>query len=162
MQKLIVLGVFILTVGIIGCMKAIGENSNIGYPEGYRSWVHVKSMIIEPSHPLENPFQGIHHIYGNEKAIEGYKTGKYEDGAVIVFDLLNYTEVDKTIQEADRKLIGIMQKDSTKNASTGGWGFEGFASDSKTERLVTDGGQSCFSCHQSVKESDYVFSKWRD
>lgn len=55
-----------------------------------------------------------------------------------------------------------MQKDSAKYASTGGWGLEGFAADSKTERLVSDGGQSCFACHESVKESDYVFSKWRE
>lgn len=162
MKKIIVVGAFVLFIGVVGCMKTIGENSRIEYPEGYRGWTHVKSMIIQPGHPLENPFQGIHHIYGNEKAVEGYKTGKYQDGSVIVFDLLNYTEADKTIQESDRKLVGMMQKDSSRFSSTGGWGFEGFAADSKTQRLVTDGGQNCFSCHQSVKENDYVFSKWRE
>jgi len=91
---------------------------------------------------LKNPFQGIHHIYGNEKAIAGYKEGKFENGAVIAFDLINYNQADSTIQESGRKLIGVMQKDSSKYASTGGWGFEGFATDSKTERLVSDGGQS--------------------
>ncbi len=162
MKKSIVFGAIILVIGAVGCMKTIGESSKIAYPDGYRSWTHVKSMIIEPGHPLENPFQGIHHIYGNEQAIEGYKSGTFQDGAVIIFDLLNYNQADMTIQESDRKLIGIMQKDSAAYASKGGWGFEGFAGDSKTERLVADGGQSCFSCHQSQKESDYVFSKWRD
>lgn len=28
------------------------ELVNVPYPEGYRTWSHVKSMIIQPGHPL--------------------------------------------------------------------------------------------------------------
>jgi hypothetical protein len=136
--------------------------NNIKFPEGYRNWVHIKSMIIEPGHALENPFQGIHHIYANPKALKGFKSGNFKNGSIIVFDLLKYNSADKTIQEGERKLIGIMNKDSTKFASTGGWGFEGFAGNSKTERLVSDGGKSCFECHASQKDNDYVYSKYRN
>lgn len=55
-----------------------------------------------------------------------------------------------------------MSKDSSKYKTTGGWGFEGFKGNSKTERLVADDGTSCFSCHTSQKEHDYVFTHWRD
>ena len=133
----------------------------VPYPKGFRSWFHTKSMLIEPGHALENPFQGIHHIYANEKALNGLKTGHYPDGAILVFDLLNYHAKDNAIQEGERKLIGVMHKHSKKYAATGGWGFEGFGGDSKNERLVKDGGESCFACHTSEKQRDYVFSELR-
>ena len=140
---------------------AMAGEDKVPFPEGYRNWLHAKSMLIQPGHALEDPFQGIHHIYANKKAADGLKTGKYKDGAVLVFDLLNYVEKDKTIQEGDRKLVGVMLKDAKKYAETGGWGFEGFAGDSKTERLVSDGGKSCFGCHASEQKTDYVFSEYR-
>ena len=137
------------------------ESNEVTFPSGYRNWLHAKSMLIQPGHALENPFQGIHHVYANGKAAAGLKSGHYADGSVLVFDLLNYEEKDKTIQEGSRKLVGVMQKDSVKYSATGGWGFEGFAGDSKTERLVKDGGKSCFDCHASQKDKDYVFSEFR-
>jgi hypothetical protein len=137
------------------------QEQSVPFPEGYRNWLHAKSMLIQPGHALENPFQGIHHVYANALAEAGLKTGKYEDGAVLVFDLLNYQEKDKSIQEGERKLVGVMHKNAKKFATTGGWGFEGFSGDSKTERLVKDGGASCFACHTSEKDKDYVFSEYR-
>lgn len=134
----------------------------IDYPDGYRSWTHIKSMVLHPGHPLENPFKGIHHVYGNEKAVTGTKTGKFEDGSVLVFDLLAYQTQDKASTEGDRILTGVMVKDGKHYPETGGWGFEGFNGNSHTERLVSDGGQSCFGCHTSQKDHDYVFSRWRD
>ena len=141
--------------------SAQATEHSVAYPEGYRTWLHAKSMLIQPGHALENPFQGLHHVYANKKAESGLKSGKYQDGSVLVFDLLQYQEKDKTIQEGERKLLGVMQKDSRKYAATGGWGFEGFAGNSKTERLVKDGGASCFACHVSEQKTDYVFSQYR-
>ena len=86
---------------------------------------------------------------------------QYNDGAVFVFDLLSYTEADFSLQEGDRKLIGVMHKDQGNYAETGGWGFEAFAGDSKTKRIVKDAGIGCFSCHTEVKENDYVFTHYR-
>lgn len=142
--------------------SSFAEGIDAPYPEGYRNWFHVKTMLIEPGHQLENPFQGIHHVYANQNAVEGLNTGAYPDGSVLVFDLLEYSEKDLTIQEGDRKLVGIMHKNSNMYSSTGGWGFEGFAGNSKTERLVHDGGKSCFACHTSEKNTDYVFSRIRN
>jgi hypothetical protein len=156
-----------LLVALVGMLVAVATNSyaeesGVSFPQGYRSWLHVKSMLIQPGHALENPFQGIHHIYANGKAATGLKTGTYADGSVLVFDLLNYAEKDKTIQEGERKLVGVMHKDSAKYSATGGWGFEGFGGNSQTERLVKDGGKSCFGCHAPEKGKDYVFSALRD
>ena len=47
----------------------------VAYPEGYRQWTHVKSMVIQPGHALYDAFGGIHHLYANAKAEAGYKSG---------------------------------------------------------------------------------------
>lgn len=146
----------------VNTMAALAADNAVPYPEGYRQWLHVKSMLIQPGHALENPFQGLHHVYANKQAEEGLKKGKYANGSILVFDLLQYEEKDKTIQEGARKLIGVMVKDDKKYAATGGWGFEGFSGNSKTERLTNDGGKACFSCHESQQKSDYVYSQYRE
>lgn len=134
----------------------------VDYPDGYRTWTHIKSMVLHKGHPLENPFMGIHHVYGNEAGVKGTKSGQFGDGSVLVFDLLKYVTADKASTEGDRALVGVMVKESAKYPATGGWGFEGFKGDSHTERLVNDGGKSCFDCHTLQKESDFVFTRWRE
>ncbi len=134
----------------------------VPYPEGYRDWSHVKSMVINPGHPLYEAFGGIHHLYANRKAMEGYRTGRFPDGAVIVFDLLEAKSADNTVQEGARKVVGVMHKDGKRWKATGGWGFEGFKGDSKTERAVAgNAAKACFECHTAQKDRDYVFSAWR-
>jgi len=138
------------------------DDKVVPYPDGYRQWNHVKSMIIQPGHPLAKTDEGMHHIYANEGALEGLKSGVYPNGSVLVYDLLAYIVKDKTMQEGERKLVGVMHKDSEAFAETGGWGFEGFAGNSKTGRLIKDGGTACFSCHAPHKDKGYVFSNLRD
>ena len=138
------------------------QQTQVAFPEGYRDWRHIKSMVLLPGHSLENPFGGSHHVYGNRKAIEGLKSGKYADGATFAFDLFDAPNEDHAITEGNRKLLGVMVRNAKAFAETGGWGFEGFAGDTKTERLVADGGKSCFACHQSQAQSQYVFTKARD
>ena len=135
----------------------------VPYPAGYRNWHHVKSMTIDKGHPLYEAFGGIHHIYANPKAGAGYKSGKFPDGAVIVFDLLEAKSADNAVTEGARKVVGVMHKDAKKFAATGGWGFEGFGGGDKTNRVVRDKAASaCFACHEPQKGHDYVFSRLRD
>ncbi len=134
----------------------------VPYPEGYRDWTHVKSMVINPGHPLYDAFGGIHHLYANKKALQGYRSGKFPDGAVIVFDLLESRTGDNALQEGGRKVVGVMHKDAKKWKDTGGWGFEGFKGDSKTERAVgKNAAAACYACHTQQKERDFVFSVYR-
>lgn len=140
----------------------VAQESTVPYPDGYRAWHHVKSMVILPGHPLEDPFEGIHHIYANDKALEGLGQNRYEDGAVLVFDLLESVRGEHAVEEGDRKLVGVMVHDARRYSSTGNWGFEGFAGNSRSERLTRDGGQSCFACHASQKDRQYVFTRLRD
>src|SRR5690606_37522469 len=82
--------VLVASLGSLACgMTLFGaEDARVPYPEGYRDWTHVKSMVIQPGHPLYESFGGIHHLYANDAAIKGYQSGKFPDGAVIIFDLL--------------------------------------------------------------------------
>ena len=134
----------------------------VAYPEGYRQWTHVKSMVIQPGHALYDAFGGIHHLYANPKAEAGYKSGKFADGSAIVFDLLEAKSADNTVQEGARKVVGVMLKNAAAYKETGGWGFEGFKGDSKTERAVgKNAATACYQCHTSQKDKDFVFSAYR-
>ncbi|MGD8560386.1 MAG: cytochrome P460 family protein [Gammaproteobacteria bacterium] len=134
----------------------------VKYPDGYRFWNHVKTLTLQEGHPLADPFKGIHHVYVNKKGLKGIKNGKFEDGSVLVFDLLESVTKNNATAEGDRILVGVMVKDAKRFSDTGGWGFEGWAGNSQTKRLTNDGGRSCFECHTSQKDNDYVFSQWRD
>jgi len=136
----------------------------VPFPTGYRSWAHVKSMTIQQGHPLFDSFGGIHHIYANPKALEGYrKGGAFQNGSIIVFDLLDAKASPGAIEEGPRKVLGVMVKDSSKWKATGGWGFEAFKADSRTERAVGDkAAEACFNCHAPQVKQDYTFSRWRE
>jgi Cytochrome P460 len=154
-RSLLVVGSMIVT-GIATAADAVP------YPEGYRAWMHVKSMVINAGHPLYDAFGGIHHLYANKKAEQGYRAGKFPDGAVIVFDLLEAKSADNTVQEGARKVVGVMRKDAKKYKATGGWGYEGFKGDSKTERAVgANAATACHQCHTAQKDKDFVFSALR-
>ncbi|RMH79614.1 MAG: cytochrome C [Calditrichaeota bacterium] len=156
----VILTVVALAVGslVLFCQS---EDTQVAYPEGYRDWTHVKSMVLQPGHQLYEAFGGIHHVYANDKALQALKSGgTFPDGAVLVFDLLEALEQDNAIVEGPRKVVGVMEKNSAKFAATGGWGFEGFKGDTR-ERVVTDPNGQCFACHTSQKEKDFVFSSYR-
>jgi hypothetical protein len=138
-----------------------GGSSVVPYPEGYRKWFQVKTMVIQQGHPLYEAFGGIHHVYANKKALQGMQIGKpYPDGAVLVFDLLAANMEGNAIIEGPRKIVGVMYKDAKKFSETGGWGFEAFKDDNK-ERTVKDPQTACFDCHAVQIEMDYVFSRYR-
>ncbi|MEQ1807681.1 MAG: cytochrome P460 family protein [Burkholderiaceae bacterium] len=146
----------------IAASALAADTAAVPYPTGYRSWTHVKSMVIQPGHALYDAFGGIHHLYANSKAEAGYKSGKFPDGAVIVFDLLEAKAADNTVQEGARKVVGVMMKNAAKYKATGGWGYEGFKGDSTTERAVgNNAATACYQCHTAQKDKDFVFSAYR-
>ena len=138
------------------------SNDEVPYPAGYRLWAHVKTALIGPQSPAFESFGGLHHIYANGKAMEGYRAGRFPDGAVLVFELLETQESAGVTTEGARKRVGVMVKDSKRYAETGGWGFESFKGDSQTERrLNAEGRITCFKCHEPQKDRDFVFSEFR-
>lgn len=144
-------------------VPALAGDNAVPYPDHYRDWHHVKSMVIEQGHPLYESFGGIHHLYANKKAVAGYKTGTFADGSVIVFDLLEANHAGNAVTEGPRKVAGVMHKDAKKYAATGGWGFEGFGGGDRNNRVVgANAASACYDCHAPQKDRDYVFSGPRD
>lgn len=153
----------LIIFGTVTAIAALAAEPEVPYPTGYRDWHHIKSMVIEEGHPLFASFGGIHHIYANDQALQGYRNHKFPDGAVIIFDLLDIVHADNAITEGQRKVVGVMHKDSSKFAATGGWGFEGFGNGDPANRVVGENAASaCFACHQPQINQDYTFSRLRD
>lgn len=44
--------------------------ATVSYPDGYRSWTHVKSSLISPSHANFASSGGFQHIYANAEAMQ--------------------------------------------------------------------------------------------
>src|SRR5687767_12047319 len=70
--------VFVLAVSVLVARIASGDTAaRVAYPDGYRDWTHVKSALMSPHHANYGVMGGFHHIYANEKAMAGYRSGEF-------------------------------------------------------------------------------------
>ena len=136
--------------------------ATVAYPDGFRSWSHVKSGVIGPQHPNFASLGGIHHVYANPEAMAGYRTRKFPEASAIVFEWLEWREQEGALLEGPRRQVDVMVKDSQRYAATGGWGFQRFVKDSKTELASAPTPQQCFACHDQLKQDGLVLSKYRE
>jgi hypothetical protein len=120
----------------------------------------VKTYIVGPKSPAFKFIPGFNHVYANEKAMRGYKTGYFPNGSVIVSDVVEAKEDTINVREGKRHHIDVMMKDSIKYADSGGWSFEQFSADDEPKRLLTPQIKTvCTNCHS--KERDFVYSEYR-
>jgi len=131
------------------------------YPDDYRSWECVKSMVILEGHEHFEAFGGFHHIYANEQAVAALKDQvPFANGSVLVFELFETIAENSSIVEGRRLVIGVMEKDSERFADSEGWGFEDFKEANPLLRMVTDMRGQCLSCHATQKANDYVYTTY--
>jgi hypothetical protein len=140
-----------------------GESPKVAFPDGYRSWQHVKSVVIGPEHKSFASEGGkIFHFYANPLAVEGYRTGKFPNGSILVRETLRTVagEGDSkgVLKEGERSGVDVMRKDDKLYQETGGWGFDTF--DTKNTGLAEKDRAQCYACHSRQKEHDLVFSKF--
>jgi len=132
------------------------------FPKDFRKWAHVKSVLVGSQSTAFATEGGIHHIYANEKALEGYKTSKFPDGSVIVYDLLETREIAGNTIEGPTRRIDVMVKQSELYSTTGGWEFMRFPGGNPTDGKLTAERQAvCAACHANGKDHDFVFSEFR-
>ncbi|WP_419700786.1 cytochrome P460 family protein [Mucilaginibacter sp. NFX135] len=162
MKKVLIVSLLSLVVIMMYSFTRAEKKSPEGIliPEGYRNWTHVKTAVNNPAFASHS---GFHHIYANSKALDGYKTGRFADGAIIVFDVLeSLPQKNGDMYEGKRKLIDIMVKNSSRFSETGGWGYEEFTySDSVTTKALHPTKEQCFNCHNTRKASSFIFSSYR-
>src|SRR6476646_1539743 len=118
------------------------------FPKEFRKWAHVKSVLVGPQSPAFATEGGIHHIYANDKALEGYDSGKFPDGSVIVYDLLETKEIAGNTIEGPTRRVDVMVKQSDLYLTTTGWGFMSFPGGNPADgKLTAERQAACAACH---------------
>ena len=148
------------TVAILSLSALYGAES-VQYPDNFRRWVHVSTAVLMPgANPQIKSEEGMRHIFANEKAVDGYTSGNFADGSVIVYELRE-TQQKKNgvIFEGERKRVDVMIKDSSLYKDTGGWRFERFWGNDQTQDAIPDSGTTCFACHSNASAHGFVFSQ---
>ena len=140
-------------------LSLLSAAESVQYPDNFRRWVHVGTGVILPGGTLPESEQGMHHIFANGKAVDGYSLGDFPDGSIIVYELREAQQKSGVIFEGDRRRVDVMIKDSSLYKATGGWRFERFLANDQTHDAVSDAGASCFACHANVKSHGFVFSQ---
>jgi Cytochrome P460 len=131
-------------------------------PPGYRDW-----KLISVAHE-EGNLNDFRALLGNDMAINAYREGKqpFPDGTIIARLAWSYgpsEENNKAFGRAQSFVAGspinvqFMVKDSTKYAATGGWGFAQFKDGKPADEAAH---KTCFTCHQSAKARDFVFTHY--
>jgi hypothetical protein len=154
------LGASVLLVAVgIACGGDAG--APVPFPSEYRQWAVARSFLIGPESRNFANLGGFHHYYANQKAMEGFRTGRFPEGSVVIDERLDTRQEGGATYEGQRKYVAVMEKDATRYPTTGGWGFDVFAGDNQTQGAAASVRAGCFSCHRQRKDHDFVFSDFR-
>lgn len=125
-------------------------------PKGYTVWQKSERKVVTDKSSL---FYGIHYIYADKKAMQGYQAGnKFTEGSRIVIEFFNIKE--NPAVDGPKNMVVMMQKDK-RQKETGGWLFAGFGSDGKPSGI--DPVKTCFDCHlKDAAQKDFVISTIKD
>jgi hypothetical protein len=151
-------GWVLLSLAALSLIVLYGAES-VQYPENFRRWIHVGTGVIMPGGPIPESEQGMHHIFANQKAIDGYSSGDFPDGSIIVYELREAQQKNGVIFEGERRRVDVMIRDSSLYKRSGGWRFERFMGNDQSQDAVHDSGTSCFECHTNAKSHGFVFSR---
>jgi hypothetical protein len=132
-------------------------------PPGYRDW-----RLISVAHE-EGALSDFRAILGNDVAIKAARDGTrpFPDGAIIARLAWSYDPLPESaaafghpqsfVAGPPKNGVQFMVKDSTKYASTGGWGFAQFDDGKPAGEAMH---KACFPCHETVKGRDFIFSRY--
>jgi hypothetical protein len=162
----VVLLIGAVTYGAPASSQSANDTSTIfggELPAGYRDW-----KLISVAHE-EGELNDLRAVLGNDVAIKAYREGRlpFPDGAVIARLAWNYVPSEENnkafgrpqsyVAGPPKEGVQFMIKDSSKYASTGGWGFAQFIDGKPVPQEALNG---CFSCHLPAKADDYIFTHY--
>ena len=115
-------GVALTALGLAAAVQVASarQSANVPYPTEYRSWAVVKTSLVGPQARNFATRGGFHQFYANDKAMEGYRTGKFPDGSVIVDEVVIAEEAQDVTAEKGRRSHDVMHKDGSRFQATGG------------------------------------------
>jgi hypothetical protein len=156
-------------VGILlplAAVSAVPAGYEVAFPNGFRDWFVVNSMIVTKDSAMFDQIGGMHIIYVNAKGLPTLKKGgpfPYPDGTVFADDVHEFSVKEGSYVEGNKKAVTVMVKDAKKYPTTGGWGFQVWAGGDPSKPLVPDAAHAipaCFECHTPQKAQDFTFSTY--
>jgi hypothetical protein len=133
------------------------------FPAGYRHWTVVKGRLVSAASPSFAKGGGFRYIYANriERNADGHG---FADGTILVDERVEATADDAGVFQEGRTIhVGVMVKDSSRCAGTGGWCFNFFTGSDRTAGIPSEAQKACFTqCHSRRAETDFVFSTFRN
>jgi len=150
-----------LVVAGLASLADTDTNEAVAFPAEYRKWAVVRSLVVGPESKNFALNGGFHHYYANEQAMEGFHNGRFPDGSIVVDERLELRQEAGNTLEGSRKSVAVMAKDAARYSNTGGWGFDLFAGEERTQGASSAVRTACFTCHTKRKDQDFVFSAFR-
>jgi hypothetical protein len=153
----------LMTTNAVSTVSAVDD---VPFPNGFRDWFVVNSMIVTKDSPMSAQIGGMHIIYVNAKGLTTLKAGgpfPYPDGSVFADDVHEFSVKDGSYVEGNKKAVTVMIKDAQKYSTNGGWGFQVWAGGDPSKPLLPDAAhatQACFVCHTPQKAQDFTFSTY--
>lgn len=121
----------------------------------YRSWQHVKSMVIPDK---QHGLYGFHHVYIEPKGLKALQAGKgYPEGTRFALPFYEVKQEGGAIQQGELRMVAWMKKDKARK-DTGGWLFSATDANGKVKQLDVKAG--CFTCHEAKRDREFVFTEW--
>lgn len=150
--------VWSVVASILALALSVSAASNPPLPKKYTAWQKSERKIVTDKSSL---FYGIHYIYADKKAMQGYQAGnRFPEGSTIVVEYFNIKSNAAATVDGPKNMIVLMRKDK-RAKETGGWLFAGYGADGKPSGL--DPVKICFDCHQKdAAQRDYVISTIKD
>jgi hypothetical protein len=157
-----------VAIAYVAALLAVGTlfantEDGLKIPAHFQHWYLANSMLLTKEPNQFGLITGVHLIYVNSVGFDRFKRGgstPYPDGTVFADDVRKFSIEDSAYRQGGRKFITVMVKNSTKYASTGGWGFQAWAAGDPTKPVVNDSMKQCFSCHMPEHANDYTFSTY--
>ena len=122
----------LFATGVIFAGDAVAP---VPFPAEYRTWAVARSLVVGPESKSFANNGGFHHYHANEKAMQGFRTGQFPDGSVVVDERLEVRQEGGNTFEGPGKSVAVMEKHSARYQSTGGWGFDVFAGKTRNRAL---------------------------
>jgi hypothetical protein len=152
-------------------VTAAEKGQDVPYPEGYRRWTFLHSMMMPQENfnkiykkSCEKPcISGLHQFYANDKAMEGLRTGTYPDGAILADEIMEWLSTSSGgAKEGERVVTAVMVRDGQRYSSTGGWGWGVFTNGSKVDQADAKTREACQQCHGMRKDQGYVYTEYKE
>lgn len=94
--------------------------------------------------------------------MNGYRTRKFADGAVITVDWLELEQHEGAFTEGKRRRVDVMVRDQKRFAGTDGWGLQRFGPMGGNARIDAPSAQQCLACHSAHAKDGLVLSHYRN